>query len=322
MTDIDNCYYSSSDIQEIINDGFDYELPQETLDVIENLSKKVGAPSYIKTPNFQKKFYNRNNNYKKHKNRNSMINDADWESIRNFKATEIKKKEGKDAYIDQIKRNLNKITDDSYVGIRDEILLIIEQVTNLDESEDILLSIGKTIFTIASQNKFYSNLYARLYSEVRDKIQVMGDIFQKSFDEFLKTFQVIEYVDSEEDYDKFCLVNRDNDNRKAMSLFIVYLTNYNMISTDSVVSLTKQLKAMFQENMEKPDCSKIVEEICENLCIIITKCEELNINFQDRSEWDLIIDYIQEVSKKDADDYPSLTNKIIFKCLDLIEEIN
>ena len=92
-------------------------------------------------------------------------------------------------------------------------------------------------------------------------------------DEFIKTFEVIEYVEAEDDYDKFCMVNRDNDNRKAMSLFIVYLTNYHMISTDSVISLTKQLKAMFQENMEKSDSIKIVEEICENLFIIITKCE-------------------------------------------------
>ncbi len=29
----------------------------------------------------------------------------------------------------------------------------------------------------------------------------------------------------------------------------------------------------------------------------------------------------KEISEKEADDYPSLTNKIIFKCMDIIEEI-
>ena len=186
---------------------------------------------------------------------------------------------------------------------------------------EILEPIGKIIFTIASQNKFYSKLYARLYSELKEKITIISDIFEKSYGEFIKTFEVIEYVEAEDDYDKFCSVNRENDNRKAMSLFIVYLTNYNMISSDSVILLSKQLVEKFQENIDKPNCKKVVEEICENLYIIVTKCEELNIDFQDSSEWDVVIDYIHNISKKDADDYPSLSNKVIFKCLDIIEEI-
>ena len=48
--------------------------------MIETLSKKVGAPSYIKTPNFQKKYYSKNN-YKKHKPKNSNFNDSDWEQL-------------------------------------------------------------------------------------------------------------------------------------------------------------------------------------------------------------------------------------------------
>ena len=314
-------YYTENDIQEIINNGIDYELPKETINMIETLSKKVGAPSYIKTPNFQKKYYNKNNYGKKNKSKNSNFNDSDWETIRNFKATEIKKKEGKDVYIDKIKRSLNKITDDSYPAVRDEILIVIEEITCIDDNDELLLSIGKIIFTIASQNKFYSKLYARLYSELKEKITVMEDIFSKSYDEFVKTFEVIEYVEAEDDYDKFCSVNRDNDNRKAMSLFIVYLTSYNMISSDSVISLTKQLIDTFQESMDKSDCKKVVEEICENLYIIVTKCDELNIEFKDSNEWDGIIEYIQNVSKKDSGEHPSLSNKVIFKCLDIIEDI-
>ena len=325
MAEIVN-YYTDSDIKEIINNGFDYELPKETITMIENLSKKVGAPSYIKTPIFQKKYYNKNYG-KKNKLKNSNFSDSDWETIRNFKATEMKKKEGKDVYIDKIKRSLNKITDDSYPIVRDEMLAVIEEITSLGDGEgegdgeELLLSIGKIIFTIASQNKFYSKLYARLYSELKEKITIISDIFEKSYGEFIKTFEVIEYVEAEDDYDKFCSVNRENDNRKAMSLFIVYLTNYNMISSDSVILLSKQLVEKFQENIDKPNCKKVVEEICENLYIIVTKCEELNIDFQDSSEWDVVIDYIHNISKKDADDYPSLSNKVIFKCLDIIEEI-
>lgn len=321
MTEAMNSHhYTNKDIEEIMNNGFDYSLPQETILLIENLSKKVGAPSYIKTPNFQKKNYK--NNYKKNKHRALNISETDWESIRNFKATEIKKKEGNDIYIDNIKRSLNKITDNTYSDVRDEILGVIAEVTSLDsDNSELLFSIGKIIFTIASQNKFYSKLYAKLYSELKDKIEIMGEIFGKSYNEFIKTFEVIEYVEAEDDYDKFCLVNRDNDNRKAMSLFIVHLISLDMVTTESGIELTEQLIEKFKENIEKDNCDKVAEEICENLFIIITNCEGLNINFQHNIKWDAIIDYIKEISEKEADDYPSLTNKIIFKCMDIIEEI-
>ena len=39
-------------------------------------------------------------------------------------------------------------------------------------------------------------------------------------------------------------------------------------------------------------------------------------------KWDSITDYIKLISDKEADDYPSLSNKVIFKCMDIIEEIN
>ena len=320
MTDIIN-YYSNTDIEEIINNGFDYKLPKETLNIIENLSKKVGAPSYIKTPNFQKKYYNKNSYYKKNKIKGQNFNDSEWETIRNFKATEIKKKEGNDIYIDKIKRCLNKITEDSYPDVRDEILTVIEEITSLYSDDDLLVSVGKIIFTTASQNKFYSKLYAQLYSELKEKIPIIEDIFQKNYVDFIQTFQVIEHVEAEVDYDKFCSVNKENDNRKAMSLFIVYLTHYNMITSNSIISLTKNLVEKFQENIDIKDCKKIVEEICENLFIIITKCDELNIEFENSNEWDSIIEHIHIISKKDADNHPSLTNKVIFKCLDIIEEI-
>ena len=47
--------YSLETINGIIFNGFNYELPVNTLAVISELAKQVGAPNYIKTPNFQNK---------------------------------------------------------------------------------------------------------------------------------------------------------------------------------------------------------------------------------------------------------------------------
>ena len=52
------------------------------IQIINSISEKVGAPSYIKTPIFNKKKQD------DRKKKNIEINDDDWVAIRNFQATE------------------------------------------------------------------------------------------------------------------------------------------------------------------------------------------------------------------------------------------
>ena len=43
------------DFQNIKNEGFNFELPEETINIIKKISELVGDASYIKTPIFKKK---------------------------------------------------------------------------------------------------------------------------------------------------------------------------------------------------------------------------------------------------------------------------
>ena len=56
------------------------ELSMDVIQVINDLAKKVGAPTYNKTPVFKK----RNRQPRK---KDNMITKQDWENIRNFKLT-------------------------------------------------------------------------------------------------------------------------------------------------------------------------------------------------------------------------------------------
>ena len=94
--------YSHQDFQNIIFDGFHFSLPEETIALINELSSKVGAPTYIKTPVFKKK---------ETLNNNSSSSNSNWEKMRSFKTTKIEQKEGIEAKIDMIRFHLNKITD-------------------------------------------------------------------------------------------------------------------------------------------------------------------------------------------------------------------
>ena len=48
--------YTLENINEILYQGFEYNLPDKTLDIISKLSSEVGSPDYIKTPVFKKDY--------------------------------------------------------------------------------------------------------------------------------------------------------------------------------------------------------------------------------------------------------------------------
>ena len=94
------------------------ELSEEVIQIINDLAKKVGAPTYNKTPVFKK----RNRQIRK---KNEMISKQDWENIRNFKLTKLEKTEdGFECLIDNIRSNLNKLTKEKIYEIIKESVKI------------------------------------------------------------------------------------------------------------------------------------------------------------------------------------------------------
>ena len=90
--------YTLNDFNNIIFNGFNYELPAETIRVISELALEVGSPDYVKTPIFQKRenpmksdvLASSNPNFKKKKGKNMEINDGDWEALRTFKLQKLR----------------------------------------------------------------------------------------------------------------------------------------------------------------------------------------------------------------------------------------
>ena len=60
--------YNIEDFNKIISNGFEYTLSDELISIISELADKAGAPSYIKTPIFEKKI----------KRKNLKLSDEEW----------------------------------------------------------------------------------------------------------------------------------------------------------------------------------------------------------------------------------------------------
>uniref|UniRef100_A0A6C0IGY2 MIF4G domain-containing protein n=1 Tax=viral metagenome TaxID=1070528 RepID=A0A6C0IGY2_9ZZZZ len=319
--------YSLEDFRNIRFEGFNFVLPEDTITLISNLSLEVGSPTYIKTPNFQKQDNSKittgesslykTNNRRRNKPR-EMINDEEWESVRNFQSTKIEQKEGVEIKINDIKLLLNKITDKNYSENKDKIIAIMTENNEYDE----LFKIGTTIFEIASNNKFYSKIYADLYTEIMGKFEIMKDIFEKSISEFLELFDVIQYVDPNVDYNLFCKINLDNERRQSLSLFFVNLMINGVIKKERILNIVQNLLTQVKTYISKENKKNEVDELTENISILYKK-ELFDEDDFNNSELQIngmkLNDFIDVLANSKVKNYLSFTNKSLFKFMDMVE---
>ena len=251
------------------------------------------------------------------------MTDEDWEAVRNpvpFKATVIDKKEGIEKSINDIRVCLNKISAKNY---KSQLETIIENINNilLDNENKIedMKTIVKAIFDIASNNKFFSELYADLYKELGDKFPEFNSIIEEFLVQYKENVKEIVYVDPNTDYDKFCNYNKSNDKRKALSAFLVNLMKKQIITTDLLLDIILYLQGLITKYIDEPNRLNEVEEITENLFIIIpnikAECSSLE-------NWNVILTNVTECSKLKAKDRQSLSSRAIFKYMDMVDKLN
>jgi len=147
--------YTLQDYKNIIFDGFDINLPKETIDLINLLSSQVGSPTYIKTPVFNKKediFLNKTlgEDFNRRRKNRSGYNDT---YALAFQPTKIETKNGIDLQIDSIRACLNKMTDKNYTEYLNKIVEILILIAD-DEGTEHMVKVGNSIFDIASNNRF------------------------------------------------------------------------------------------------------------------------------------------------------------------------
>ena len=153
---------------------------------------------------------------------------------------------------------------------------------------------------------------------------IFKKIFEDNFKEFMNLFESIEFVDPKKNYDKFCEYTKTNDKRRAMSLFVVNLMINNIIDEGEIIEIISQLQALILSYLRKADKSNEVEELTENLFIIITKSKSYLNKGETKDSWEVISKNIEFITmlKPKMKEYPSITNKTIFKHMDIFEEIS
>ena len=276
-------------------------------------------------------------------NKPSQITDDDWNTIRTFQKTELRRVEGIEKRIDTIRSLLNKLTEATYNVVKneifDEVKEIIENnnVNDVNENtspvdegsvvatgsvvdEENITKIANSIFNTASSNIFYSSLYSKLFNELMSYHEVFKSVFDKSFSEFVGLFKKIDYVEPSVDYNKFCDNTKTNDKRRAMSTFIVNLMKEGVLHPDKVVDIIAELQEMISSYIKVANKTNELEELNENIFILVTNGKDI---LSSHEEWERITSKIKFLSvlKVKMKEYPSVNNKLIFKNMDILEEL-
>lgn len=315
-----NHVYTLNDFRDITFGGFDIKLPDKTIEIITVLAEQVGSPTYIKTPVFAKREIPvvKEQIFKKKRRGNQMldsVSDEDWESLRTFQTTKMEQKVGVDAQFDLIRSSLNKITEKTY---EDQCIKICEILDKLQSGEEDMLRVGNAIFEIASTNRFYSKLYADLYTMLIHKYEIMNSIFETNLNSFLELFTKIEYVSAEEDYDGFCKNNLNNEKRKALSTFFVNLSLTKIITDDKIIEFAANLLKQVMQLINQENKKNEVDEMVENIAILYNK------DIFAKSESALpngltFVETLEDLAKSKSKNFQSLSNKAIFKCMDMVD---
>ena len=300
--------YTINNFHQIIKDGFSYENSDfEKLNRFNSTIKLIDASCVTSFPVFEKP------------NRSPSDHLFPSPSQKSWKyecsASKINKQEGIDGKFNEIRLHLNKMSTKSFESMQQKIHTILDELfQNSEYHEDSINKMSKSIFDIASQNKFYSNLYANLYSNLLEKYPRLYESFQSNYNSYLDLFDNIQYVDPDDDYDKFCMINKENERRKAISSFFVNLVTFDIVTKESLTKVLSNLLLTFDKMINISGKKNEVDEYVENIIILFNKeCIDLEMLVNDTR----IEDYMENAKTLKSSDYKSLSNKSMFKLRDI-----
>jgi len=337
--------YSLSEIQVILQNGFEYTLPNTILQSLERIEKEIDNSSIKKmysasssSINTNVNISNKNTDYlnirNKHSSNISSVSssnnsttkfkdkDLSWENIRNFKVTKMEKKEGTDKIINDIRICLNKMSNKNYEIQRTAILEFLHNMGEPEDCHEDLQKVASAIFDIASTNKFYSEMYAKIYKELMDVYPIFRNILDDFLLQFLNTVSDLKYVDPNIDYDAYCNYNKQNDKKKATAVFIIHMMKQTVILPKHVLDIIHHLIQKVDANMNTENQLNELEEMTELLNLFILEgyvflSSSDSIEQICKENWQSDLVKIHDFSKLKIKDKLSLSSRVIFKYMDI-----
>lgn len=276
--------------------------------------------------------HSRNPNHTSNHNANHTtptITGDDFAMIRDFKKTVIHRdEEGLAKTKSKIRSNLNKLTDKTYTKMMKNIKQEVDELVKSGANDEDYTELSAFIFQVACGNRFYGKLYADLFSALLDSYDFLKPAMNAQLHKFTETMKIMESLDSnktpEENYDRFCEINKQNEKRRALASFMGHLLRVKCIDEDcigeSIYHLILQSTEWIQmESGTLEDNKRHVEEIAE---VVFAFLESAGVRVVELNMWEPILKNCISISHMKRNPAHALSPKAKFKYMDILDMIN
>ena len=290
--------YTIEDFNIILKNMIIENLDDDVKNKIDNLCQQLVIDD-------KEKDRDKNNYYRNKKNYN---NNFQWQSIRNFQKTKIVKN---DLDFD-IRNILNKITDNNYDRQKNELIDMIDNICKHDNYEKKLTNIYNIITDIIKNNIYFSIIYAKL---CRDLFDVNNFFLEKAIEDGKQLSNYLLLTNNNNDdknnYNNLCIHNKNNDQKKSILLFFVNIFKNDINNFNILTKILDDIMEKFEENIIKIEEKENNEDLTELLFIIMTNINDLDDKYKKK---------LIEISNYKVKNYSGLSNKIIFKLMDILDK--
>ena len=298
--------YNLQCIQQITQTITDFQLSDNTNSNINGLIPLLGIDVNAYKQRIQK--------------RDKTIKDGQtkWPKKEIFKTTVLEKKEGLAEKLDELRGLMNKLSSINYETKKDDILECIQTILD-DTQEEFPVLLTKLIdrfYSVVHNNRFYANLYAKMFALISEKHIVFTDYHDYFIDKYTDSMTEFVYCDPDKDYNRFCEINQLNENRKATICFIIHMVKEDIYSFSTITDILNVLFDKIDTNKLNKAEMELNEEVIENIFVIMSEAKELVL--KEVSKYSLL-EKIAQYSTLKSGENPGFSSRMRFKCMDLVE---
>lgn len=246
------------------------------------------------------------------------VSAGDWEALRSFKPTKkTEAAEGSDKIVNDIRMTLNKITQKTYETLKTNVIQAVRECLELYPDETTMQKLSKQFFDIVVRDRFLTDIYVDLYLALIENFPAFEGQFDARVDVYRETMDQMKYADPEKDYDAYCNYVKVNDQRKAMTLFIIQLFKKDKIPATYMLELVLFMLNKTRENRDMPNKTNEVDEITENFYLVYLHC---NVFLDTCDEWVAqVVPIIREFAEIQLGSFPSISSRALLKYQDIVE---
>jgi len=234
----------------------------------------------------------------------------------NFKATTaFKNTEGVEASIDNIRERINKISATTYDKLCGEILEHLDTMIAEYEADDVD-KIVDSLFVLVKNNKFYADIYARLYKEFVNRHGLFKEKLYEQVSKYEEAMVNLKICADDDDYDKQCKINAENDRQKAMTTFLVMAVKYDLIEPEYAFTIIHRMTAQISSMKDIDTTIKINDELAEHIFIVVVGSIELAKKYDHTQD---ILDAIKTISDIPRGACRGISTRCKYKMMDVVD---